>query len=84
MNLNVKGFNYLILNVQAAQNGSTFTMIPEVAGDTLLLPDRQSNLLTSAAYGTLAKDKWVTFKIPLTDGKWRTGALYPEFYKITL
>lgn len=88
MNLNVKGFNYLILNVQAAQNGSTFTMIPEVAGDTLLLPDRQSNLLTSAAYGTLAKDKWVTFKIPLTDlltdGKWGTGALYPEFYKITL
>lgn len=88
MNLNVKGFNYLILNVQAAQNGSTFTMIPEVAGDTLLLPDRQSNLLTSAPYGTLVKDKWVTFKIPLTDlltdGKWRTGALYPEFYKITL
>jgi len=83
-NLSVKGFNYLVLNVQAAQDGSSFTMMPEIAGDTPLLP----SALSSTNYGTLVKNQWVQLKIPLADLMIdRVGGLNARqyaFYKVTM
>jgi hypothetical protein len=84
-NLSVKGFNYLVLNVQAAQSGSSFTLSPEIAGDRPLL---KWPGLQSSAYGTLVKDQWVTLKIPLSDlmvdQVGGTNAPQFAFYKVTL
>ena len=83
-NFSVKGFKYLVLNVQAAQAGSSFTIEPEIAGDQTLLKTN----LSSSAYGTLVANQWVQLKIPLSDlmvdQLGGTNAQQYAFYKITM
>jgi hypothetical protein len=82
-NVSVKGFNYLILNVQAAQAGSSFTLAPELVGDQALLTTYPS----TSSYGTLLQNQWVQLKIPLADlmtDKIGTNAQQFAFYKVTI
>lgn len=83
-NFSTKGFNYFILNIYPAQSGSSFTMAPEIAGDTVLLT---ATSISSTPYGTLVANQWNTLKVPLSDlmidqigGQ---GAVQHAFYKVT-
>jgi hypothetical protein len=83
-NLGIRGFNYLILNIKPAQNGSTFHFSPARVGDQPLLTAE----LHSQSYGALIAGQWTTLKIPLsklmTDQFSGTNAQQHAFYKVTL
>lgn len=82
--LSIVGMNYMIINVLANTNGTSFTMGPEITGDQSLL----NAGVPSANYGTLTAGNWVSIKVPLStlyiDQKGGTNALQDAFYKVTL
>jgi len=89
-NLNIRGFNYLVLNIYSAQSGSSFHFSPEVSGDQPLLTGSLASATYTPGGGALPANQWTTLRVPLSqlmidqlDSTYPNAPQY-AFYKVTL